>query len=105
MLHSVYGFTGYMFYDDELNVNPSIVELMDGIADLQRRKGVEFRLRGFVKAELFTERSGGSDVPSRLPVVAVPSSKPPLHKFSTTSTSGQLWKTTRGSWESPGDTV
>jgi hypothetical protein len=55
MLHSEYGFTGYMFYDDELNVNPSIVELMNGIADLQQRKGVEFRLRGFVKAELFTD--------------------------------------------------
>lgn len=59
-LHSEYGFTGYMFYDDELNVNPSIVELMNGLADLQSRKGVEFRLRGFVKAELFTDEQAAA---------------------------------------------
>ena len=44
-----------MFYDDELNVSKSMIELMDGLTDLQSRLGVEFRLRGFVKAELFTE--------------------------------------------------
>lgn len=60
MLHAEYGFTGFMFYDDELNVNPSIVELMNGIAALQQRKGVEFRLRGFVKAELFTDAQAQS---------------------------------------------
>lgn len=54
-LHRTYGFTGFMFYDDELNVNPALVELMDGIADLQERIGVEFRLRGFVKSELFRD--------------------------------------------------
>jgi radical SAM superfamily enzyme YgiQ (UPF0313 family) len=42
-------------YDDELNVSRTMVELMDGIADLQDRLGVEFRLRGFVKSELFTD--------------------------------------------------
>jgi radical SAM superfamily enzyme YgiQ (UPF0313 family) len=54
-LHREYGFTGFMFYDDELNVSPSLVELMNAISDLQLRLGVEFRLRGFVKSELFTE--------------------------------------------------
>jgi len=54
MLHETYGYTGYMFYDDELNVSPNLVALMNGIADLQHRKGVDFRLRGFIKAELFT---------------------------------------------------
>ena len=54
-LHRTYGYTGFMFYDDELNVNKGMVELMNGIADLQERLGVEFRLRGFVKAELFTD--------------------------------------------------
>jgi radical SAM superfamily enzyme YgiQ (UPF0313 family) len=44
-----------MLYDDELNVNKSLVQLMNSIADLQQRLGVEFRLRGFVKAELFTD--------------------------------------------------
>lgn len=53
-LHREYGYTGFMFYDDELNVNPSLVPLMNEIADLQDRLGVEFRLRGFVKSELFT---------------------------------------------------
>ena len=55
MLHERYGFTGFMFYDDELNVSKSLVELMNGIADLQGRLGVDFRLRGFVKSELFTD--------------------------------------------------
>lgn len=54
-LHRTYGYTGFMMYDDELNVNKSIVELMDSIADLQAKLGVEFRLRGFIKSELFTE--------------------------------------------------
>jgi hypothetical protein len=55
-LHRTYGYTGFMFYDDELNVSRSMVELMNGIADLQQRLGAEFRLRGFVKAELFDDR-------------------------------------------------
>ncbi len=54
MLHEEHGFTGFMFYDDELNVSRSMVELMNGLCDLQMELGVEFRLRGFVKAELFT---------------------------------------------------
>jgi anaerobic magnesium-protoporphyrin IX monomethyl ester cyclase len=54
MLYRRYGFTGFMFYDDELNVSKSLVELMNAIADLQSRLGVDFRLRGFVKSELFT---------------------------------------------------
>jgi radical SAM superfamily enzyme YgiQ (UPF0313 family) len=43
-----------MMYDDELNVSKTMVELMRGIADLAKKLGTEFRLRGFVKAELFT---------------------------------------------------
>ena len=54
-LHREYGYTGFMFYDDELNVSKSMVQLMNELADLQDRLGVEFRLRGFVKAELFTD--------------------------------------------------
>jgi radical SAM superfamily enzyme YgiQ (UPF0313 family) len=53
-LYRTYGFTGFMLYDDELNVSRSMIELMNAIADLQERLGVSFRLRGFVKAELFT---------------------------------------------------
>jgi len=55
-LYKSYGVTGFMLYDDELNVNPKIVELMDLIAKTQRDLGAEFRLRGFIKAELFTDQ-------------------------------------------------
>jgi len=54
-LYNDYKFTGFMFYDDELNVNKKLVELLNQITDLQDEIGEEFRLRGFVKAELFTE--------------------------------------------------
>jgi anaerobic magnesium-protoporphyrin IX monomethyl ester cyclase len=53
-LHRENGYTGFMFYDDELNVSKSFVALMNGLSDLQSRLGAEFRLRGFVKSELFT---------------------------------------------------
>jgi radical SAM superfamily enzyme YgiQ (UPF0313 family) len=59
-LHRRYGYTGFMFYDDELNVSKGMVELMNAICDLQERLGVEFRLRGFVKAELFTEEQAAA---------------------------------------------
>ncbi len=57
MLHiyQTYGIRGFMMYDDELNVNKQVVSLMNMIADLQKNLGTEFRLRGFIKAELFTE--------------------------------------------------
>lgn len=54
-LYRTYGLTGMMLSDDELNVNKEVVGLMNAIADLQERLGVEFRLRGFIKSELFTE--------------------------------------------------
>jgi len=54
-LYENYGYTGFMFYDDELNVNKNFVGLLNRLIDLQKELGVEFRLRGFVKAELFTE--------------------------------------------------
>ncbi|HEY4501846.1 MAG TPA: radical SAM protein [Candidatus Paceibacterota bacterium] len=54
-LHKDYGYTGFMFYDDELNVSKTFVELMDGLSDLQSKLGVDFRLRGFVKSELFAK--------------------------------------------------
>jgi len=55
MMHDKYGCCGFMFFDDELNVNPKVIELMDEIYKLQRELGVEFRCRGFIKAELFTD--------------------------------------------------
>jgi anaerobic magnesium-protoporphyrin IX monomethyl ester cyclase len=55
-IYREYGYTGYMFYDDELNVNPHFMELLDGLARLQIRIGRRLHFRGFVKAELFTRR-------------------------------------------------
>lgn len=54
-IHRTYGYRGFMFYDDELNVNKGLVDLMQKIARAQRDLGVEWRLRGFVKSELFTD--------------------------------------------------
>lgn len=54
-LYREHGYRGFMFYDDEMNVNKAMVELMQGIAALAQRLHTEFRLRGFVKAELFTQ--------------------------------------------------
>lgn len=60
-LHVTYGYFGFMFYDDELNVNASVLgDLLTGLADLQGRLGVELRFRGFVKAELFTEKQAAA---------------------------------------------
>jgi radical SAM superfamily enzyme YgiQ (UPF0313 family) len=59
-LYLTYGLKGFMFYDDELNVNKSMVQLMNMITDLQDKHGVEFMLRGFVKAELFTDEQAAA---------------------------------------------
>lgn len=59
-LHTKYGFTAFMFYDDELNVNPAMVELMTAIARLRDEFKVELKLRGFVKAELFTSEQAAA---------------------------------------------
>ena len=55
-LYETYGFTGFMFYDDELNVNKEWEVLLEKLIETQNDLGVEFKLRGFVKAELFTQR-------------------------------------------------
>lgn len=54
-LYQTYGYKGFMFHDDELNVNKSVVELMTQVRALQDDLGVDFRCRGFIKAELLTE--------------------------------------------------
>ena len=59
-LHDTYGVNGFMLYDDELNVNPKMVELMNQIADEQKRRGVEWRLRGFIKSQLFTDEQAAA---------------------------------------------
>jgi anaerobic magnesium-protoporphyrin IX monomethyl ester cyclase len=59
-LYHTYNYTGFMFYDDELNVNKGLIELLNKITDLQMDLGEEFRLRGFVKAELFKEEQASA---------------------------------------------
>jgi anaerobic magnesium-protoporphyrin IX monomethyl ester cyclase len=54
-LYETYGFTGFMFYDDELNVSKSFKGMLSGLVEMQKKYGVEFKLRGFVKAELLTQ--------------------------------------------------
>lgn len=54
-LHKKYGFNGFMLYDDELNVNTKMIELMNLITKAQQDLGVEWRLRGFIKSQLFTD--------------------------------------------------
>ena len=54
-MYHAYGRRGFMFYDDELNVNKDMVDLMRKIKVAQEALAVEWRLRGFIKAELFTD--------------------------------------------------
>jgi len=54
-LYDTYGFTGYMFYDDELNVNKQWETLLQKLIQIQQDVGEQFMFRGFVKAELFTQ--------------------------------------------------
>jgi anaerobic magnesium-protoporphyrin IX monomethyl ester cyclase len=53
-LFEVYGTRGFMFFDDELNVNKEFMPLLAEMRRLQDEVGREFRLRGFLKAELLT---------------------------------------------------
>ncbi len=50
-IYEDYGIKGFMMYDDELNVNPRMNELMELIS----KKSVNWKLRGFIKSQLFTE--------------------------------------------------
>lgn len=54
-IYETYGYKGFMFHDDELNVNRNVIDLMQKIRHLQDDLGVQFKCRGFIKAELFTE--------------------------------------------------
>ena len=53
-LYQTYAIKGFMFYDDELNVNTKMVELMNKLSYLQKKLKVNFQLRGFIKSQLFT---------------------------------------------------
>jgi anaerobic magnesium-protoporphyrin IX monomethyl ester cyclase len=53
-LYETYGTHGFMFFDDELNVNTGFMGLLSEIERLQDEIGMAFRIRGFVKSELLT---------------------------------------------------
>lgn len=59
-VHRTYGPTGWMFLDDELNVSREMVPLMLALSELQSKLGVDFRMRGFVKANLFNEEQAAA---------------------------------------------
>lgn len=59
-IYTTTGRRGFMLYDDELNVNKKIVELMNLITKTQRDLGTTWCLRGFVKSELFTDAQAES---------------------------------------------
>ena len=59
-LYESYGVNGFMLYDDELNVNPRMSELMHEIGRKAKELGGTFRLRGFVKAELFSDEQAAA---------------------------------------------
>lgn len=54
-LSETYGADGFMFLDDELNVNREFVTLLRGMIATQQRLGVTWHLRGLLKSELLTE--------------------------------------------------
>lgn len=54
-LYHKYGYTAYNFFDDELNVNREMIPLMRGLRKAADELGIEWKLRGFIKSELFTE--------------------------------------------------
>ncbi len=54
-LHRTYGYNGFMLYDDELNVNPKFLVLLEAISDTAKSLNTAFSMRGFIKAELFND--------------------------------------------------
>ena len=55
-IHDQYDISGFMMYDDELNVNPGMLNLMQAIINVQEDLKKKFVFRGFIKAQLFTDK-------------------------------------------------
>jgi anaerobic magnesium-protoporphyrin IX monomethyl ester cyclase len=55
-LYKNHNYTGFMFYDDELNLNKHrFHELLDKLIEYQEKENVSFNLRGFTRSDLLTE--------------------------------------------------
>ena len=56
LLYTQYGYKGFMFFDDELNINNNKFNLLlDSLIEYQIKKDVKFKLRGFTRADLLTQ--------------------------------------------------
>jgi len=55
LMHKTWGIEAYTFYDDELNLSKSLLDLLRLLIDYQKKNNVQFNLRGCLKAELFTD--------------------------------------------------
>jgi len=56
-IYTTYGYKGFMFYDDELNVNSTaFLSLLTHLIDYQKAHNVKFKLRGFVRSDLLTQK-------------------------------------------------
>ena len=55
-LYETYGTRGFMFLDDELNVNKEFETFLRGLIRMQKELRTTFRLRGLVKSELLTQQ-------------------------------------------------
>jgi radical SAM superfamily enzyme YgiQ (UPF0313 family) len=53
-VHERYGYRGFMFLDDELNVNRAFPQLLQRMAQAQEDLAVDWRFSGLLKSELFT---------------------------------------------------
>jgi len=54
-LYKNYNYTGFMFYDDELNLNKKrFHELLISLIEYQEKNGVSFNFRGFTRSDLLT---------------------------------------------------
>lgn len=96
-----YGYKGFMFHDDELNVNRRLVELCNKIADLQKELGVEFKCRGFVRSDLFTDQQAEAMVRANFKGVLVgfesgsPRILRNMKKMATVETNSRCWEIAR----------
>ena len=100
-LHQTYGVNGFMLYDDELNVNPKMIELMAAIAAAQRELQTDFRLR-------VSSRRSCSPMRRPTPCIRPASdgsssgSNRDRRESLPTSIRRRRWPTTRGVSRSPG---
>lgn len=54
-LHKTYDYKAFMFYDDEININKSLIPFLKELDILQKTLDVRFKFRANIKSELFTD--------------------------------------------------